>query len=113
MPTVDSIISIFAFYFLFCTSTLDSQSDCFVVLSYRWIYSTTGPRGCRNNARRGRQQNEGAAAAAAESASAAAAPAEGAVAAAAPTGGEVPVVSAPAPSPAGKGTGQGSKKRRA
>ncbi len=60
----------------------------------------------------GRQQNEGAAAAAAEPASAAAAPAEGAVAAAAPAGGKVPAVSALAPSPAWKGAGQGSKKRR-
>ena len=84
-----------------------------MVLSYRWNYSIIGPRGCQNNARRGRQQNEGATAAAAEPASAAAAPAEGAVVAAAPAGGEVPAVSAPAPSPARKGAGQGSKKRRA
>ncbi len=63
-------------------------------------YSIIGPRGCQNNARRGRQQNEGVAAAAADPASAASAPAEGAVAAAAPAGGEVPAVSAPAPSPA-------------
>ncbi len=76
------------------------------MLSYRWNYSIIGPRGCWNKARRERQQNEGATAAAAEPASAAAAPAEGAVAAAAPTGGEVPAVSAPAPSPAEKGAGQ-------
>ncbi len=75
VPTVYSIISIFTFYFLFCTLTLLSQSDCFVVLSYRWNYSIIGPRGCQNIARRGRQQNEGAAAAAAEPASTAAAPA--------------------------------------
>ncbi len=113
MLTVDSIVSIFTFYFIFCTLTLQSQSDCFVVLSYRLDYSIIGPRGCWNNARRGRQQNEGAAATAAEPASAAAAPAEGAVAAAAPGGGEVPAVSAPTPSPARKGAGQGSKKSRA
>ncbi len=84
-----------------------------MVLSYRWNYSIIGPRGCQNNARRGHQQNEDAAAAAAEPASAAAAPAEGAVAAAAPAGGEMPAVSAPAPSPARKGAGQVSKKSRA
>ena len=49
---------------------------------------------------RGRQQNEGAAATAAEPASTASVPAKGAVAAAAPAGGEVPAVSAPTPSPA-------------
>ncbi len=113
VPTVNSIVNIFTFYFLFCTSTLQSQSDCFVVLSYRWNYSIIWPRGCQNNARWGHQQNEGAAAAAAEPASIASAQAEGEEAAAAPAGGEVPAVSAPAPSPAWKGAGQGSKKSRA
>ena len=106
VPTVDSIVSIFAFNYLFWASTLESQSDCFMVLTYRWNYSIIGPRGCQNNARRGCKQNEGAAAAAAEPASAAAAPAEGAVAAAAPACCEVPAVSAPAPSPAWKGAGK-------
>ncbi len=90
------------------------MSHNLIVLWCFLIDSIIGPRGCLNNARRGRQQNEGAAAAAAEPASAAAAPAEGAVAAAAPACCEVPqaAVSAPAPSLAGKGAGQGSKKRR-
>ncbi len=38
--TVDSIISIFTFYFLFWALTLESQSDCFVVLSCRFYYRT-------------------------------------------------------------------------
>ncbi len=111
VQTVDSVVSIFTFFILFCTLTLQSQSDCFVVLCYRWNYSIIEPRGCQNNARRGLQQNEGAAAAAAEPASTSSTQAEGAVAAAAPADGKVPAVSAPAPSPAWKGAGQGSKKR--